>query len=72
MGKVIHGFKEDTYRAFKYVRNGKAMIDIECPFCGKIITAYIWSFSAVGKKCICGAKHLYIPAVSRQLIIGEK
>lgn len=29
---------------------------IECPFCGKVLLVSAKKFSAVGKKCNCGAK----------------
>ena len=43
---------------------GKSRIVIECPFCGELTIAYLWSFSAVGKKCKCGAHHYYMDRMS--------
>ena len=31
--------------------HGKSSIDIECPFCGEITEAFIWSMSGSGKRC---------------------
>lgn len=37
---------------------GKTHLDIECPFCGTKVTAYLWSLAGSGKKCpTCGALH---------------
>jgi len=36
---------------------GKSTVDIDCPYCGETITAYVWSLSGTGKKCPCGALH---------------
>jgi len=40
--------------------HGKSSVDIKCPFCGSITTAYLWSLAGSGKKCECGAKHTYL------------
>jgi len=47
------------YTSSRYVReaNGKTHFDIKCPFCGEVVTAYLWSLSGGGKKCPCGAMH---------------
>lgn len=37
--------------------HGRSSIDIKCPFCGQVSTAYLWSLNGCGKKCACGAKH---------------
>lgn len=36
---------------------GRSTLDIKCPFCSAITTAYKWSLAGSGKKCQCGAKH---------------
>jgi len=36
---------------------GRSTMDIECPFCGAVTTAYKWSLAGSGKKCGGGAKH---------------
>jgi hypothetical protein len=36
---------------------GRSTMDIKCPFCGEVTTAYKWSLAGSGKKCGCGAKH---------------
>lgn len=36
---------------------GRSSLDIKCPFCGAITTAFKWSLAGSGKKCFCGAKH---------------
>jgi hypothetical protein len=37
---------------------GKSYIMIECPFCSKVVKAYVWSLAGGGKKCECGAIHV--------------
>lgn len=37
---------------------GRSTIDIKCPFCGDVTTAYRWSLAGSGKRCegiACGA-----------------
>jgi hypothetical protein len=36
---------------------GRSTLDIECPFCSTVTTAYLWSLAGGGKKCGCGALH---------------
>lgn len=37
---------------------GRSSVEIKCPFCGRHVTAYIWSFCGCGKRCPdCGAMH---------------
>ena len=38
-----------------YVGRGKTTVTIKCPFCQSDVTAYVWSISANGKRCGCGA-----------------
>lgn len=39
-------------------RPGRVRVEITCPFCGAIVTAYRWSLGGSGKLCPgCGAKH---------------
>ena len=28
---------------------------VKCPFCGRELEVYIWSFAGSGKRCSCGA-----------------
>lgn len=35
---------------------GRSTVDIECPFCKDVVTAYLWSLAGSGKRCTCGAK----------------
>lgn len=48
-------------RPYRVVRErsemGRSSLDIECPCCGRVTTAYKWSLAGSGKKCLCGAKH---------------
>jgi len=44
--KEIYNFS----RAF-----GRVALKIVCPFCNSKIIVYLWSYSAVGKRCDCGA-----------------
>lgn len=30
---------------------GRSTIDIRCPFCSQITTAYVWSLAGSGKRC---------------------
>jgi hypothetical protein len=40
-------------------RNGRSTLIIECPFCEEEVVAFKWSFAGCGKRCPCGAKHVY-------------
>lgn len=44
-------FATFSYRS----RFGRSTVKIECPFCGDIFIAYLWSFAGCGKRCDCGA-----------------
>lgn len=35
--------------------NGNSSQEMQCPFCLNTVSAYVWSFASVGKKCECGA-----------------
>lgn len=35
--------------------HGTSTVEIDCPFCGAEVTAYIWSLRGCGKRCPCGA-----------------
>ena len=43
--------------------HGRSSADIECPFCGAVVTAYLWSLAGSGKKCPCGAKHTHFQTI---------
>lgn len=34
---------------------GRTRVTIECPFCVREVTAYVWSINGGGKRCNCGA-----------------
>lgn len=34
---------------------GKIYFSIACPFCGAMVTTYLWSLCGSGKRCHCGA-----------------
>lgn len=34
---------------------GKTRLHIDCPFCGGLVVAYLWSLAGGGKRCDCGA-----------------
>ena len=37
---------------------GRTRYDIVCPFCGTVVTAYLWSLAGSGKRCPkCRAMH---------------
>ena len=44
-----------TYRRLASSEHGKSTMVVKCPFCGKEIEVYIWSFAGSGKRCSCGA-----------------
>lgn len=46
------------------IENGRSQQDIRCPFCGCLITAYLWSLAGTGKLCECGAKLVFQPPVA--------
>ncbi|AUR90904.1 hypothetical protein NVP1151O_63 [Vibrio phage 1.151.O._10N.222.46.B1] len=35
----------------EYSEHGNSTVDIQCPFCDHVTTAYIWSLAGSGKKC---------------------
>jgi hypothetical protein len=46
------------YESFGYrSRFGNSSKEIKCPFCFRVVTAYIWSLYGCGKRCDCGAIH---------------
>lgn len=49
------------YRHFNWVSEaGRTRCEIECPFCGEVVTAYLWSLAGKGKRCPkCKALHGY-------------
>lgn len=51
--------RRTPYKSYGYIGTfGRASVKIVCPFCGTIVTAYIWSLAGGGKKCPdCGAIH---------------
>ena len=51
---------------------GRKTIFITCPFCGTETMAYVWSMSAVGKRCsTCAALHLYSGVSKRKKTKGS-
>lgn len=30
---------------------GRSTVDIQCPFCGQVVQAYVWSLAGSGKRC---------------------
>ena len=36
---------------------GRSSLEIKCPFCNWVVTAYLWSLAGGGKRCDCGALH---------------
>lgn len=36
--------------------NGRSMVIFECPFCGDVIEAYLWSLAGGGKRCWDGCE----------------
>ena len=49
------GVETRPYMAGAYrSRMGRSSVDITCPFCLGVVTAYVWSLPN-GKRCPCGA-----------------
>ena len=48
-------FRELINLGVKSSRHGKSTMMVKCPFCGRELEVYIWSFAGSGKKCSCGA-----------------
>lgn len=54
---------DTTKEEIEYTRSpgpstmGRSIVYITCGFCGKTVTAYLWSLAGGGKKCPCGALH---------------
>lgn len=47
-----------VHEKFNYNSNfGRSTVDIKCPYCSAITTAFVWSLAGSGKKCKCGALH---------------
>lgn len=36
-------------------RHGKSTMTVKCPFCGRELEVYIWSFAGSGKRCFWSA-----------------
>lgn len=47
-----------------FVRKGRRLASITCPFCGVVTEAHLWSLAGSGKRCDCGAVHHYHPAAT--------
>jgi ribosomal protein S27E len=41
----------------KRSRFGRTTVEVQCPFCGAVVVAYVWSLAGSGKRCTCGALH---------------
>lgn len=35
---------------------GRTRMDVQCPYCARVLTVYLWSFAGSGKRCPCGAR----------------
>lgn len=51
-----------------YSMFGRSTIDIECPWCGDEVVAYVWSLAGSGKRC-CTCKNVihYTKTSARKL-----
>lgn len=38
-----------------YSNVGRTRVDLDCPYCGRTVVAFLWSLSGGGKRCPCGA-----------------
>ena len=38
---------------------GRTIVYITCPYCGTVSRCYAWSVAGCGKRCQCGAKHIW-------------
>lgn len=52
---------------------GRSQGKVECPFCGKRNTVYLWSFAGSGKRCVnpCCRAFLAIPMAVRDMVPEE-
>lgn len=61
VGDFIHGKNKNMIRRkakqFNYIgyAHGGSCFYVECPFCNAEVKVYVWSFTARGKVCECGA-----------------
>lgn len=50
--------KKEHTRSSTSHRFGRTSFNVTCPFCGSMVTAYLWSLSGGGKRCPgCGGLH---------------
>jgi hypothetical protein len=57
--------KHKTWKGMSAV--GGSTVFIECPFCGRVVEAFVWSLAGCGKCCpnpSCGAIHHYFENMS--------
>lgn len=47
--------KESKVGYYSPRANGRSSVQVTCPFCETTIDCYLWSFTACGKRCDCGA-----------------
>lgn len=52
-GKTVSREITGVYYGTK--RHGKSTMKVRCPFCEEVTEVYLWSFTAIGKSCQCGA-----------------
>lgn len=67
-------YERRKYKANNWIsRAGRSTVDIECPFCGKVTQAYIWSLAGSGKRCSgqdCDAVHEWLNQTTRRKATG--
>jgi len=46
--------------------HGRSIVYITCPFCAYTMLCYRWSIAGSGRRCPCGAKHVWTSQSSRR------
>lgn len=55
------------YKATNLVtEHGTSHCDIECPFCGDTVVAYLWSLAGCGKRCCTCKDVIHYTTYSRK------
>ena len=69
--KVTREYRTNYFSSY-VAEFGRSSIQIECPFCKVVCWAYVWSLVGHGKRCSCGAMHIYMQGTykdTKELIV---
>ena len=58
-GEIKKEYREHRAYAGRSRRDGRSTIVVECPYCGLDVECFVWSLAGSGKRCPCGAKHIW-------------